>query len=425
MGYETDTGKLKIGDGATAWATLSYFAGVAPAAYGDADVDTHLNQGTATSGQLLSWSGSDYDWIDAAAGGGASTIAGLPDVDMTGAVIGDVLEWTGSQFIAVDHSYFTTQKVDLHLNTASATGGQVMGWTGSDYDWIDPPGSPEVVLDTTPQLGGTLDANTHSIDMGVNTITDAKVGNWDTAFGWGDHSGAGYLTTVSWAGVTGKPATFTPSAHTHLIADITDFTDNSTNWNTAHGWGNHGVAGYLTAGSVAVITGAWNFNSSPLLANNTPLLIKKSGGTGINAVTIDGSDVMTVGSSSAGTMRLAGPSSGISFHVNGSEAAHLNSTTLTVNSVKEGDYSLTGLAIAATNGSFQRKAISGATTFTETLADGESVTLILDWTSGVVTWPAGILWEGGTAPTLAAGDNIIQMFHAGGTLYGAYSGVFS
>jgi hypothetical protein len=33
-----------------------------PAAYTDADVDTHLNTGTAASGEVLSWNGSDYDW---------------------------------------------------------------------------------------------------------------------------------------------------------------------------------------------------------------------------------------------------------------------------------------------------------------------------------------------------------------------------
>ena len=27
MGYETDTGKMKIGDGSTAWTSLGYFAG--------------------------------------------------------------------------------------------------------------------------------------------------------------------------------------------------------------------------------------------------------------------------------------------------------------------------------------------------------------------------------------------------------------
>jgi hypothetical protein len=39
-----------------------------PAGYTDADVDTHLNTGTATTDQVLSWNGTDYDWID---GGGA------------------------------------------------------------------------------------------------------------------------------------------------------------------------------------------------------------------------------------------------------------------------------------------------------------------------------------------------------------------
>ncbi len=53
-----------------------------------------------------------------------------------------------------------------------------------------------VVEDTTPQLGGTLDANGNTIDMGTNVITDAKVGQWDTAYGWGDHGAAGYQTSA-------------------------------------------------------------------------------------------------------------------------------------------------------------------------------------------------------------------------------------
>lgn len=35
------------------------------------------------------------------------------------------------------------------------------------------------------------------------------------------------------------------TSHTHVIADITDFTDSSTNWNTAYGWGDHSLAGYI------------------------------------------------------------------------------------------------------------------------------------------------------------------------------------
>jgi len=54
-----------------------------------------------------------------------------------------------------------------------------------------------LVEDTTPQLGGTLDANGNTIDMGTNIITDTKVGQWDTSYGWGNHGSAGYLTALS------------------------------------------------------------------------------------------------------------------------------------------------------------------------------------------------------------------------------------
>ena len=37
--------------------------------FGDADVDTHLNTSTATSGEVLSWTGTDYDWVTQSGGG--------------------------------------------------------------------------------------------------------------------------------------------------------------------------------------------------------------------------------------------------------------------------------------------------------------------------------------------------------------------
>ena len=44
----------------------------AATAYTDADVDTHLNTSTATTGEVLSWTGTDYDWIAAGGGGGTA-----------------------------------------------------------------------------------------------------------------------------------------------------------------------------------------------------------------------------------------------------------------------------------------------------------------------------------------------------------------
>jgi hypothetical protein len=143
----------------------------------NASIDSHLNQSNPTSGYVLSWNGSDYAWV------------------------------------AQSGSYGDSD-VDAHLNQSNPTSGYVLSWNGSDYAWVAQSAGgggtmSNLVEDTSPQLGGTLDANGNTIDMGTNVITDAKVGQWDTAYGWGDHSTAGYLTAetndlssaVTWANV--------------------------------------------------------------------------------------------------------------------------------------------------------------------------------------------------------------------------------
>ena len=91
-----------------------------------------------------------------------------------------------------------------------------------------------LVEDTTPQLGGTLDANGNNISMGTYSITDAKVGQWDTAYSWGNHASAGYLTS------------YTETDPVYTASTWYSTTNNSSNWDTAYGWGNHASAGYAT-----------------------------------------------------------------------------------------------------------------------------------------------------------------------------------
>ena len=50
----------------------SSWAPAVDSTYANSDVDTHLNQSNPTSGYVLSWNGSDYDWV-AQSGGGAGT----------------------------------------------------------------------------------------------------------------------------------------------------------------------------------------------------------------------------------------------------------------------------------------------------------------------------------------------------------------
>ena len=60
---------------ATSAAIVDYVANNTPATYGDSNVDAHLNTGTATNGEFLSWNGTDYDWASVPAGYTDSNVA--------------------------------------------------------------------------------------------------------------------------------------------------------------------------------------------------------------------------------------------------------------------------------------------------------------------------------------------------------------
>ena len=53
--------------------------------YGNSDVDTHLNTGTASTGEILSWNGSDYDWVADQTGGAAANLTATT-LDVVGIV---------------------------------------------------------------------------------------------------------------------------------------------------------------------------------------------------------------------------------------------------------------------------------------------------------------------------------------------------
>jgi hypothetical protein len=78
----------------------------------------------------------------------------------------------------------------------------------------------------------TADSTLAAGEMGIETDTGrSKFGDGTTAWtslGYtvGDSSGVG---TVEWTSVQNKPATFAPSAHTHVMADITNYVDPNFN----------------------------------------------------------------------------------------------------------------------------------------------------------------------------------------------------
>ena len=174
---------------------------------GNTDIQTGL-----ISSEVTAWDGSDITgaklnfWTSKT---GSPVLAGhfSEDGDLT--VSGTI---TGYQTTAGLNG-----AIDTHLNQSNPTSGYVLSWNGSDYAWVANSGSglSNVVDDTTPQLGGTLDANGNTIDMGTNVLTDTNLGQFITAHGWGNHSGAGYITASSTDTLTNKSIT---------KAQITDLT---------------------------------------------------------------------------------------------------------------------------------------------------------------------------------------------------------
>ena len=95
-----------------------------------------------------------------------------------------------------------------------------------------------------------------------------------------------------------------------------------------------------------------------------------------------------------------------------------NSRNITnIKAITETAYSLTGTEINPSNGTVQYKTLTANTTFTETLADGQSVLLMVNPATFAVTWPTG------TAPALTASKlNTIVLWQVSGVVYGALIG---
>jgi len=165
------------------------------AAYTDASVDTHLNRSSATTGQVLSWSGTDYAWVAQTGGsGGATTLGGLSDVSST-----------------------------------SPTNGQVLKWNSTNSEW-------EPALDATTGVGGSSYATEAYVDQKLLERGDHFSGDYN------DLTNAPTLFSGNFADLNGKPTTIAGYG-------ITDSPDNLLDLNIIDG----------TNGQVLTTDGSGNF----------------------------------------------------------------------------------------------------------------------------------------------------------------------
>jgi hypothetical protein len=105
-----------------------------------------------------------------------------------------------------------------------------------------------------------------------------------------------------------------------------------------------------------------------------------------------------------------------------------SSGTLSLNhNLREAIYNLTGTDINPVNGSVQYKTLAANTTFTESLADGDSVILrISGGDTYTVTWPT-MTWvtSGGNAAPTLGGSDVVVLWQESSTVYGAYVGSYA
>ena len=273
-GLETDTFKLKIGDGATAWNSLAYYPltdfqnlqnlPTTLAGYGitdgyeNSDVDTHLNTSTATTGEVLSWNGADYDWVAQSGGGGGIA---LTDLSVTSNAAGTaaltynnttgVFSYTPPDLSSYLTSYTETDTLDSVVGRGATTSTTAV----IPFYYANQAAFPNATTYHGAMAHSHTDGAMYFAHGGVwnklaNNSQLANASNWDTAFGWGDHSTAGYLTSETTTTLTAD------SVNTKLV--FTDETGTANDVDLSWAVDDTNLA-RLTSGTLDALTGIATF----------------------------------------------------------------------------------------------------------------------------------------------------------------------
>ena len=151
-----------------------------------------VNLSTApTDGEALIWDSLNSYWKAAPAISptGSYTVSGLT----VNSSISFRSGITSFNYITINTPSSITTGYSLTLPPNDGNNGQVLSTNGSGFlSWIDREDG-DVVIDGDFVSEGLMRRDATS---GSYSIVTDNSGNWDTAYGWGDHGSAGYLTSI-------------------------------------------------------------------------------------------------------------------------------------------------------------------------------------------------------------------------------------
>ncbi len=151
---------------------------------------------------------------------------------------------TGTEVYSETQTPTTNANGLVGIEIGGGAGFSTINWVNGPYfikTETDPTGGTNYTITGTNQLLSvpySLNAKTAET-ADYNNLTNLptlNIANWNTAYGWGNHASAGYLTSY-----TETDPLFEASPANGISAT------NISNWNTAYSWGNHAAAGYLTS----------------------------------------------------------------------------------------------------------------------------------------------------------------------------------
>ena len=172
---------------------------------------------SATAGQYLKYNGGQ--WVNE-----TPVVSNNNDVSITSPTANQILRYNGSAWINGDLSSFNIEDLG-NVDTTGAANNKILKYNGTTWVVADDnyeDGIVDVVEDTTPQLGGDLDVQTHSIvSTGANNIILDPQGTGVVQIN-GDLTVTGTATTLEVTNVEVEDAVMLLNKHSTQPANNTN-----------------------------------------------------------------------------------------------------------------------------------------------------------------------------------------------------------